>query len=91
MPDQPNAGSADVLEADEVARLVLGVLLVRHPALVAVEELVREFGTQDRDRSMPEMFIQEGVDELVCSGLAHRLDRFVFASYSAVRAQGMEM
>ncbi len=85
MPDEPTAGVVYVLETDEVARNVLTVLLDRHPALVSLEELVRHFAFPPTT-AISEMFIREGVDDLARYGLAHRLDRFAFASHSAVRA-----
>lgn len=86
MQEQPSAGVGRTLSADEVAALVLQVLLERQPALVAVEELVREFGHADPAQAIADFFVREAVDELVRSGLAYRLEGFVFASYSAVRA-----
>jgi hypothetical protein len=85
MPDRPERGNPPVLAADEVARLVLTVLLDRHPALVALEELVRHFDYPRPEDTIPEVFIRESVDELRRCGLAHRLDQFAFATYSAVR------
>jgi len=75
-----------VLEHDEVARLILTVLLDRHPALVALDELVRYFDYRQPEDRIAAMFMREGVDELRRMGLAHQLDQFAFASYSAVRA-----
>jgi len=86
MPDQPTADDLGVVEHDEVARLILTVLLDRHPALVALEELVRYFDYEQPANRIAAMFVREGVDELRRMGLAHQLDGFAFATYSAVRA-----
>lgn len=86
MPDQPNADEIGVLDHNEVAQLVLAVLLDRYPALVALEELVRHFDYRRPEDTICEMFLREGVEELRRAGLAHQLDQFAFASYSAVRA-----
>lgn len=88
MQDQPTGGSVYVPEADEVAGCVLTVLLDRYPALVSIEELVQHFAFPGRS-AFPAMFIEEGVDDLARAGLAHRLERFVFASQSAVRGEGL--
>jgi len=85
MRDQP-VGGGDVPEPDAVTGVVLEVLLARYPALVAMEELVRDLGEGDGRRGLPRVFIEDGVAELLRDGLAHRLERFVFASHSAVRA-----
>ncbi len=86
MPDQPTAGDVGVVDHDEVARLILTVLLDRHPALVAFDELVRYFDYQQSEYRIAAMFVREAVDELRRMGLAHQLDQFAFASSSAVRA-----
>jgi hypothetical protein len=86
MPDQPITGESGVLDSDAIARLVLTVLLDRHPALVSLEELVRHFDYRRPEDRIAELFLREGLDELRRNGLAHQLDQFAFASYSAVRA-----
>lgn len=74
MQNQPTADDVGVLEHDEVARLILTVLLDRHPALVALEELVRYFDYRRPEDRIAAMFVHEGVDELRRIGLAHQLD-----------------
>jgi hypothetical protein len=86
MQDQPTAGDIGVLDNDEVGRLILTVLLDRHPALVALDELVRYFDYQRPENKVAPMFVREGVDELRRMGLVHQLGQFAFASASAVRA-----
>jgi hypothetical protein len=83
MPDQPTAG---LFDSDEVARLVLMVLLDRHPALVALEELVRHFDYPCPETHISGTFIRESLDELRRAGLAHQIDQFALASHTAVRA-----
>jgi hypothetical protein len=87
MPDQPTAGQDRVLERAELERDILGMLLHRYPALVALEELVRHFGYLSPEKQITEIFVREGVEDLQCSGLAHQLGEFAFASYAAVRAE----
>jgi hypothetical protein len=53
--------------------------------LVPVEELVRDLIVPGVDLSVS--FIEDASTELVQAGLAHRLDRFFFASHAAVRGQ----
>lgn len=87
MPDQPTAaGDVGVLDHDEVIRVILTVLLDRHPTLVALEELVRYLDFERPEHHIAPMFVREGVDELRRVGLVHKLDHFAFASDSAVRA-----
>ncbi len=91
MPDKPDAGDSGVLDENEIARLILGVLLERHPALVALEELVRYFDYRRPEDAISELFIREGVEALRRCGLAHQLGQFAFASYSAVRADELDV
>jgi hypothetical protein len=77
------------LEDDEICQIVLSILLERHPALVAFEELAAEFPGPDTERDIPASVIHDAIDELVRLGLVYRLDRFVFASYAAVRARAL--
>ncbi len=86
MQDQPTAGTCGVLGQDEIAQLVLTVLLDRHPALVSIEELVRHFDYRQPKDRISDIFVREAVDELRRSGLAHQLGEFAFASHSGVQA-----
>ena len=68
---------------------VLDLLLEHHPALLSVEEVIREmtagaeaFGARDR--------IEVALRRLVETGLAHRLGPFVFASHAAVCCRAPE-
>jgi hypothetical protein len=76
MPSRP--------EPDAAPRFLLDFLVSHHPALFALDELVREF-TGKTEPATARVVIEEGVAELIGSGLAHRLDGFVFASRAAVR------
>lgn len=75
------------LESDEVAQIVLGVLLERYPALLSVDELRAELPDPNSPQRLPDSSLHDAIDELERLGLVHVLDRFVFASYRAVRAQ----
>ena len=90
MQEQRTAVAADVPGLDEIEQVVLETLLERHPALVAIEELQRDLGQPSTAGAIPAVFIAEAVDDLVRSGLAHRLERFVFASWSAVRSRALQ-
>lgn len=72
------------LDTEEVVQVALSILLTRHPALVAFEELVAEF-PQTGSTAVPDSVIHDAIDELVRLRLAHRLEQFVFASHTAVR------
>jgi hypothetical protein len=76
MHDQRNDGETSLLDEDEVGRIILGLLLERHPALVEIDELVRQLAHPMHSRPVPEAFIHDGLLDLASSGLIHRLDRF---------------
>jgi hypothetical protein len=68
---------------------VLELLLEHHPALLSVEEVVREMTAgaaafEARDR------IEVALRRLVETGLVHRLGPFVFASHAAVCSRAFE-
>jgi hypothetical protein len=79
-PDQSPVG------ADRAAQIVLGVLTEHHPTLLTVDEVVLVCAGSAVERSEAEVLVADGLTELMASGLAHRLDRFVLASRAAVRA-----
>ncbi len=87
MPDRADPDALPTLDDDEVTELVLSILLERHPALVAFDELVAEFPDADSGQAVPESVIHDAIDELLRLGLVHCLDRFLFASWRAVRAR----
>lgn len=61
---------------------VLELLLDYHPALLSVEEVIREM-TSGADAFADRDPVEVAVRELVEAGLAHRLGPFVFASHAA--------
>ena len=63
---------------------VLDLLLEHHPALLSVEEVIREM-TAGADTFGARDHIEVALRRLVETGLAHRLGSFVFASHAAVR------
>jgi hypothetical protein len=73
--DDPAGGPTPVL---------LDFLIARHPGLYSIDELVRLFSSPDQDQDQERLELEEGIKTLVADGLAHRLDRFVFASHAAV-------
>jgi hypothetical protein len=75
----------DPASRDEAASAVHAILLERYPALVELDELVRDLVGP----KLPAIFVHEALDELVRAGLAHRLDRFAFASHAAVRGRAL--
>ena len=62
---------------DQIDMAILG-LLYDSPGPWAVDEVIRAMGDP--------VAAQDGLSRLTRSGLAHRLDGFVFASRSAARA-----
>lgn len=72
------------LRPDEVAQIVMGVLLERYPALLSIDDELRgEIPAQ----AASDAAIHDAVDELERLGLVHVLDRFAFASYRAMRTR----
>ena len=80
-----------VPELEEIQRSVLGMVLDRHPALVAIEEeLIRDLSHPTRQYPVPAQMVRETVASLARGGLAHVVDqRFVIASHSAVLANDL--
>ena len=72
---------------DEVARVILDFLVQRYPALVAVDELVRELAEPSLAQRVDEPLIHDALVALVTSGLIHRLGGFVFPTLVAMRAK----
>ena len=62
---------------------VLALLLEHHPALLSTDEVARAITAGDESPKARDD-VDVAVRELVESGLAHRLDRFVFASHAAM-------
>lgn len=73
-------------DPDDVARVVLDILVQRYPALIAVEELVRELCDPSLAQQVDEALVHDALLDLVTSGLVHRLDRFVFTTQAMLRA-----
>jgi hypothetical protein len=85
MSDEQPTPKAD--GAADITAEVFRLLSERYPALVPLDELVREFkfppGTH---RDSPAIFVHEAVERLYHDGLAHRIEGFAFASRAGVRA-----
>lgn len=86
MQDQRIAGSTWLTDQDEVASVILSILLKRYPALVAIEELVRELSEPSLMQCIEEPLVHDALADLLTSGLVHRLDRFAFPTQSMMRA-----
>ena len=72
-----------------VHKEVLALLLEHHPALLAEQEVVRHLAPEpatfgERDS------VAVAIRELTQAGLAHRLDRFVFATAAAAGFRELE-
>jgi hypothetical protein len=82
----------DPLPDPEVAaRFLLDFLVAHHPALFAVDELTREFGSPSESRDMTRLYVTEGLIQLAAAGLINRVGDFVFASRTAVYAKRLEL
>lgn len=73
------------LDTEEAPRIVLDILLARHPSLVSMDELAREIAGTAYELSDAQLLAADGMAELSASGLVHQLDCFAFASWTAVR------
>lgn len=87
MHDQPRADCSSLLERQDVAAVLLDILIAEHPAILSADELVRLFAGGRLDIREASPIVTDGLAELLASGLVQRLDGFVFASRSALRAR----
>ena len=90
MPE-PETGKSYVEDPDGATRFLLGCLIARHPALLSIDELVRAFAGSMQEHHAARLLVDDGVAELLGSGLAHRVDGFVFASQAAMRANELAL
>ncbi len=86
MQTHRSTGSTWLPDQDEVTSVILSIVLKRHPALVAIEELVRELSEPSLMQCIDEPLVYDALEDLVTSGLVHRLDRFVFVTQTMIRA-----
>lgn len=75
------------LTADDPTAAVLDLLIGEHPGLLHVEELVRLYARGSIKHQEAARIVDDAISELLASGLAHRLDRFVFASRAALQGR----
>jgi hypothetical protein len=69
-------------------RAVLGLLLEHHPALLSVDEVLGHLAPQSAAIAERDA-IEEAIGALVQAGVAHRLERFVFAAAATVYIDGL--
>ncbi|HET6448713.1 MAG TPA: hypothetical protein VFG31_06340 [Conexibacter sp.] len=87
MPDQEVRLDERIVEPDGITGEVFRLLVLRHPALVPIDDLIRELTFPGRPHiTSPPMFVSEAVDRLFHDGLAHRIEDFAVASRAGVRA-----
>lgn len=86
MPPEP-ATRTWIPDSDEVARTILDIVLRRHPSLVPIEDLVRGLCHPSLLQRIDESSIHDGLLDLICSGVIHRLDNYVFATQALVRSR----
>jgi hypothetical protein len=70
-----------VAQDDATDQAIMGLLLIDHPGLWSVGEVVRQMGD--------EMRAQDGLSRLAGAGLIHRLGEFVFATRTAASAAAL--
>jgi hypothetical protein len=76
---------------DYAARFVLDFLVARHPTLLSIDELVREFAGSSDDHDGARVLVHDGLAELASWGLVNRVGDFVFASRSTVRCRELSL
>jgi hypothetical protein len=88
----PETDELHVPELDEVEGSVLGMLVDRYPALVAIEdELVRDLNHPSRQNPVPAQIVREAVESLARGGLAYVVDeRFALLTRAAFRANALK-
>jgi hypothetical protein len=86
MHDQRSGEESRPSGYDNPGAIVLGILVGRYPALLSVDELVREVAGFSGDPDQARIMVLDGLAELMGDGLAHEVANFVFASRAAVRA-----
>lgn len=84
--DQAGANTM-ITDSDNPTAAVLDLLIGQHPALLHVDELVRLYARDSIAHHDAARIVGDAISELLASGLAHRLDRFVFASRAALRGR----
>jgi hypothetical protein len=77
-------------DEEQAEQAVLALLLDVHPALLSVDEVVREL-TDRPDDFAPRDRVNNAVRDLVAAGLVHRHGAFVFASRAAVRFEELRI
>jgi hypothetical protein len=82
--------SAKWSDEDRAEQSLLALLLEAHPALLSVDEIVREM-TDRPDEFGERARVNNAVRDLVAAGLAHRHGPFVFASRAAVRSDELKI
>lgn len=89
MQDNRSDSSASLLDPDQLAGVVLGMLIEAYPGLRSVDELTRLFAGASGDAAAAQSCVRDGLNDLVAHGLVHQLEGFVFVSQSAVRAEAL--
>jgi hypothetical protein len=79
--------TSDQVKAEQA---VLALLLDTHPALLSLDEIVREL-TDRPDEFGPRDRVNNAVRDLVAAGLVHRHGAFAFASRAAVRFEELRL
>jgi hypothetical protein len=86
MQEQRRASGPGPREAEDPAVVILDILIGQHPSLLHVDELVRMYARGSIEHAHASPIVDDAVSELLASGLAHQLDRFVLVSRAALRA-----
>jgi hypothetical protein len=92
--DQRSAGGSsppEPPEPEDSAAVVLDILIGQHPSLLHVDELLLMYARGSIQHDRARLLVEDALSELLASGLVHRVERFVFASRAALRAQALAL
>ena len=84
------SGVRPASDEEQAEQAVLSLLLEVHPALLSMDEVVREL-TDRPDDFAPRDRVHNAVRDLVAAGLVHRHGAFVFATRAAVRFEELRI
>lgn len=74
---------------DDPSAAILDLLLDEHPGLLHIDELTRLYAGASIQPGEAARIVEDALSELLAGGLAHRLERFVFASRAARRGRDL--
>jgi hypothetical protein len=87
MQEHPSCHAASAGDSQSAEEAALRVLLGSHPALLRIDDLVRELVEAPARPRYDEPDVEDAVADLVRFGLAQRLESYVVLTRAAIRAE----